>query len=72
MRIFLGLLLPLCIFAQSYGLRTLVENANKEDGLITAKEIRIKAKQEEMEAASKQWYQTLTIEQAIAMSLQQI
>ncbi len=61
MRIFLGLLLPLCIFAQSYGLRTLVENANKENGLITAKEIRIKAKQEEMEAAKSAYWPTVDI-----------
>ena len=47
MKIVLGLFLPLFVFGQSYGLKTLVEHANKENGLITAKEIRIKAKQEE-------------------------
>ncbi|UPT76780.1 TolC family protein [Sulfurovum sp. XGS-02] len=61
MRIVLGLLLPLCIFAQSYGLRTLVENANKENGLITAKEIRIKAKQEEVEAAKSAYWPTIDV-----------
>ncbi len=61
MRIFLGLFLPLCVFAQSYGLRTLVENANKENGLITAKEIRIKAKQEEVEAAKSAYWPTIDV-----------
>ncbi len=61
MRIFVGLFLPLCIFAQSYGLRTLVESANKENGLIEAKEIRIKAKQEEVEAAKSAYWPTVDI-----------
>ncbi|HSR74606.1 MAG TPA: TolC family protein [Sulfurovum sp.] len=61
MRILLGLFLPLCVFAQSVGLRTLVENANKENGLIKAKEIRITAKQEEVEAAKSAYWPTVDI-----------
>lgn len=61
MRIVLGMFLPLFVFAQSYGLKTLVENANKENGLITAKEIRIKAKQEEVDAAKSAYWPTLDI-----------
>jgi len=61
MRIVLGMFLPLFVFAQSYGLKTLVEKANKENGLITAKEIRIKAKQEEVDAAKSAYWPTLDI-----------
>ncbi len=61
MRIVLGMFLPLFVFAQSYGLKTLVEHANKENGLITAKEIRIKAKQEEVDAAKSAYWPTLDI-----------
>ena len=61
MKILLGLFLPLFIFAQSYGLKTLVENANKENGLITAKEIRIKAKQEEVDAAKSAYWPTVDV-----------
>lgn len=61
MRILLGLFLPLCVFAQSYGLKTLVEHANKENGLIKAKEIRITAKQKEVEAAKSAYWPTVDV-----------
>jgi outer membrane protein TolC len=61
MRILLGLFLPLTIFAQSYSLTTLVDNANKENKLIKAKEISIKAKQEEVKAAKSAYWPTVDI-----------
>ena len=61
MRILLGFFLPLSIFAQSYSLATLVENANNVNGLLKAKEIRIKAKQEEVEAAKSAYWPTVDI-----------
>jgi len=61
MRIVLGLLFPLFVFAQSYGLSTLVENANNENRLIKAKEIIIKAKKEEVEAAKSAYWPTVDV-----------
>ncbi|HEY9190643.1 MAG TPA: TolC family protein [Sulfurovum sp.] len=61
MRILLGIILPLSIFAQSYGLKTLVEHANQENGMIQAKEMRIKAKQEEVDAAQSAYWPTVDI-----------
>jgi outer membrane protein TolC len=61
MRILLGLCFPLFVFAQSYGLKTLIDNANKENGLIKAKEIRITAKQEEVDAAKSAYWPTLDV-----------
>ena len=61
MRILLGLFLPLFSFAQSYGLAALVENANKENGLIKAKEISVKAKHQEVEAAKSAYWPTVDI-----------
>lgn len=61
MRILLGLFLPLYVFAQSYGLSTLLENANKENALIKAKEISIKSKQEEVEAVKSAYWPTLDV-----------
>ncbi|MBT8348271.1 MAG: TolC family protein [Sulfurovum sp.] len=61
MRILLGLFLPIYVFAQSYGLSTLVENANKENGLIKAKNINIKSKQLEVESAKSAYWPTVDI-----------
>ena len=61
MKIVLGLFVPLYMFAQSYGLTTLVENANNENELIKAKEISIKAKQEEVGAAKSAYWPTVDI-----------
>lgn len=61
MRILVGLFLPLCVFAQSYGLKTLVDHANQENGLIKAKEISITAKQKAVEAAKSAYWPTVDI-----------
>ena len=61
MRILLGLFLPLFVFAQSYGLTTLVNHANKENALIKAKEISIKAKQERVDAAKSAYWPTVDV-----------
>ena len=61
MRILLGLVLPLFVFAQSYSLKTLINHANTHNGLIQAKEINIKAKQEEVEAAKSAYWPTVDV-----------
>jgi len=61
MRILLGLALPLFIFAQSYGLKTLVDHANQENELIKAKEINIQSKQKEIEAAESAYWPTVDV-----------
>jgi len=61
MKILLVLFLPLFVFAQSYGLKTLVDHANKENGLIKAKEINIKAKQERVDAAKSAYWPTIDV-----------
>jgi len=61
MKIVLILLLPLFIFAQSYGLKTFIDNATKTNGLIKAKKINIKAKNEKIEAAKSAYWPTFDI-----------
>lgn len=61
MKVLLGLFVPLYVFAQSYGLTTLVENANKSNSLIKAKEISIKAKQKEVDTAKSAYWPTIDI-----------
>jgi len=61
MKILLILVLPLFIFAQSYGLKTFINNANKTNSLIKAKEINIKAKKEQVEAAKSAYWPTVDI-----------
>jgi len=61
MRVLLGLVLPLFVFAQSYSLKTLINHANTHNGLIQAKEINIKAKQEEVEAAKSAYWPTVDV-----------
>ncbi len=61
MRIVLVLLLPLFVFSQSYGLKTFINNASKTNGLIKAKEINIKSKQEKIEAAKSAYWPTVDI-----------
>ena len=61
MKILIGLIAPMFVFAQSYGLVTLVENANKANGLIKAKEISIKARQKEVEAAKSAFWPTIDV-----------
>jgi len=55
------LVLPLFVFAQSHGLKTFIESANKTNGLIKAKEISVKAKREEVEAAKSAYWPTLDV-----------
>lgn len=61
MKILLGLLVPLYMFAQSYSLTTLVENANRSNSLIQAKEINIQSKQKEVDAAKSAYWPTVDI-----------
>lgn len=61
MKIAILLLMPLFIFAQSYGLKTFIEHANKTNGLIKAKEINIQAKQESINAAQSAYWPTVDI-----------
>ena len=55
------LFLPLFVFAQSYGLRTFIANAAKNNGNIKAKEIAITSKSKEVEAAQSAYWPTLDI-----------
>ena len=61
MKILIGLIAPMFVFAQGYGLVTLVENANKANSLIKAKEISIKARQKEVEAAKSAFWPTIDV-----------
>ncbi len=61
MKILLILVLPLFVFAQSHGLKTFINSANKTNGLIKAKEINIKAKKERVEAAKSAYWPTVDI-----------
>ncbi|WP_415406425.1 TolC family protein [Sulfurovum sp. CS9] len=61
MKILVILILPLFVFAQSHGLKTFINNANKTNGLIKAKEINIKAKKEQVEAAKSAYWPTVDI-----------
>ena len=61
LKILVILILPLFIFAQSHGLKTFISNANKTNGLIKAKEINIKAKREQVEAAKSAYWPTVDI-----------
>jgi outer membrane protein TolC len=61
MKILVILLLPLFVFAQSHGLKTFIKTASKTNGLIKAKEINIKAKREQVEAAKSAYWPTLDI-----------
>ncbi len=55
------LVFPLCIFAQSYGLKTFINNANKTNGLIKAKEIDIKAKKKQVDASKSAYWPTIDV-----------
>lgn len=59
MKILLWLALPLFVFAQSYDLKTLINHANTHNGLIKAKELNIKAKQQEVNAAESAYWPTV-------------
>ena len=61
MKIIVILLMPLFVLAQSYGLRSFIEHAAKNNGNIKAKEIAITAKDKEVEAARSAYWPTLDI-----------
>jgi len=61
MKILVILVLPLFVFAQSHGLKTFINSASKTNGLIKAKEINIKAKREQVEAAKSAYWPTVDI-----------
>ena len=61
MKILIILVLPLFVFAQSYGLKTFINSANKTNGLIKAKEINIKARKEQVEAAKSAYWPTVDV-----------
>ena len=61
LKILLILVLPLFVFAQSHGLKTFINSAKKTNGLIKAKEINIKAKKEQVEAAKSAYWPTVDI-----------
>ena len=61
MKILAILVLPLFVFAQSHGLKTFINSASKTNGLIKAKEINIKAKREQVEAAKSAYWPTVDV-----------
>jgi len=61
LRILLFIVLPLFLFGQSYGLKTFINNASKTNGLLKAKEINIKSKQEQVEAAKSAYWPTVDV-----------
>lgn len=61
MKIIVWLLFPIFLFSQSYGLKILIENAGKTNGLIRAKEMQIKAKNKEIDAEKSMYWPTIDI-----------
>ena len=61
MKILIWMVLPLFVFAQSYGLITFIESASKNNGLLKAKEINIKSKKEQVEAAKSAYWPTVDV-----------
>ncbi len=59
MRIILWMLLPLFVLAQSHSLKTFINAASKTNGLIKAKEINVRSKQQEIEAAKSAYWPTV-------------
>ncbi len=55
------LLIPVMGMSQSYGLKTFIDAAQKNNGQIKAKEIRIKAGQSSVEAAQSAYWPTLDV-----------
>lgn len=55
------LLVPLFVFAQSHGLKTFIEAADTSNGLIKAKEITIKAKGAQADAARSAYWPTVDV-----------
>ncbi len=67
LKILLMLVLPLFVFAQNHGLKTFIINANKTNDLIKAKEINIKSKQKEIEAAESAYWPTVDVGASYSM-----
>ena len=61
MRPILLLCLPLFVLAQSYGLKNFIESAGRTNGLIEAKKLTIKSKEQEVEAARSAYWPTVDI-----------
>jgi len=61
MKLIVVLLLPLFVFGQSYSLKQYIDNAVKTNGLIKAKEINIKARQEQVDAAKSAYWPTVDV-----------
>ncbi|MEA1953897.1 MAG: TolC family protein [Campylobacterota bacterium] len=61
MKVLIIFILPLLVFSQSFGLKTFIESASKSNGLIKAKEINIKAKKEQVEAAKSAYWPTVDV-----------
>jgi len=57
----LWMVLPLFLFAQSYGLKNFIDNANRTNGLIKAKSLTVQSKEKEIEAAKSAYWPTLDI-----------
>jgi outer membrane protein TolC len=61
MKMALMLVLPLFVFAQSHGLKIFIDSAAKSNGQIKAKEINIKAKIAQVEAAKSNYWPTVDV-----------
>ena len=61
MRIIIGVLLPLLVMAQSHDLKTFMTAASENNGLLKSKEINVKSKEQEMEAAKSAYWPTVDI-----------
>ena len=61
MRLIWLFILPLWVFAQSYGLEGLIANAQKSNPMIKAKTLNSKAKSKELDAAGSAFWPTLDI-----------
>jgi len=61
MKILLGLLVPLCMYAQTYSLTTLINHAQKYNEMIKAKEITVQSKKSSIEAAEDAYWPTVDV-----------
>jgi len=61
MRIIVLLCLPLFVLAQSYGLKNFIDQAGRTNGLIKAKALNVKSKEQEIEAAKSAYWPTVDI-----------
>ncbi|AKF25619.1 transporter [Sulfurovum lithotrophicum] len=61
MKVLLLLCLPLFVLAQSYGLKNFIESAGKTNGMIQAKKLTIKSKEQEVEAAKSAYWPTVDV-----------